>query len=64
MQGFVQTPDPNPNPNHTVGWATLRSLDYEEIAVRNDGFGKNCCQKCIRLCRPTTYDRKINLGGI
>ena len=41
MQGFFQTPDPNPN--HTVGWETLRPLVYEKIArrVRNHGFVKN-----------------------
>ena len=30
MQGFFQTPDPNPN--HTVVWETLRDTRLREIA--------------------------------
>ena len=41
MQGFFQTPDPNPN--HTVGWETLPVTRLRETpdSVRNHGFGKN-----------------------
>ena len=44
--GFFQTPDPNPNPNHTtVGWKTLRVTRFtskSQYLIRNDGFGKKC----------------------
>ena len=42
MQGFFQTPDPNPN--HTVWWETLpvtRLRENRQIRVRNHGFVKN-----------------------